>query len=83
MAHNCTSVPIIKTFEREQTNKSKLLRKVITVKKQIKQFLNVPLRVEVVRLSNKNVVTEIRHYQNRREIKVKTEINNRYLLPIN
>jgi hypothetical protein len=95
MPHNCKAVPIITVVVREQTKTSKALRKVVRFKQYVYNVLNIPRKTEVKKLSDKkageflrkkdlttNIVTEHRHYKKVVKITVKTDINLRYLLPI-
>ena len=72
-----------------------LIRKFINIKDKVKEFLKVPKRIKLIRLSNHlpcefsgkkelnaNIVTEIRIYKGIQKIRVKTDINNRYLQKI-
>jgi hypothetical protein len=79
--------------EIKPTRINKLGRALVNLKQRLKTFANVPQRVRVVKLSNyiagagkknleSNTITEIRTYKNKQTVKVKAEIQTRFLNPI-
>ena len=80
----------------EVTTQNKLSRGLVVLRKKIKQALNIPIKIKVIRLSgdsieifgakkelNRNILTEIKTYKGKEVIIVKTEIENKYLNLIN
>ena len=80
----------------EVTTQNKLSRGLVVLRKKIKQALNIPIKIKVIRLSgdsieifgakkelNRNILTEIKTYKGKEVITVKTEIENKYLNLIN
>lgn len=70
-------------------------RIIVLLRSRLKRFLNIPIKVKIIRLSgdviedfggkkelNKNILTETRYYKDKEVITVKTDIKNKYLRPI-
>lgn len=96
MKHNCkikdsTLNLTIKTVELNKINK--VGRTIVELKQRLRKAFNVPDRVRIVRLSNhlsygakkdleKSITTEINTYKGKQTIKVKTDIDSKFLKPI-
>lgn len=90
----CKIKPQIQVIERKETNKQKFLRNALKLKKIV--FGKHPIKI--IRISDKesdkllnnlppkkltaNIVTEISRKKDKETVNVKTNINNRYLMPI-
>lgn len=81
----------VKTIEPTRINK--LGRALVNIKQLYKKALNMPDRTRIVRVSNhlgmagkkdltNNILTEIRTYKNKQTIRVKTDIQQRFLKAI-
>lgn len=75
------------------TKINKVSRNIINVKTFIRKALNTPQRVQPIRISNhlatnnkkdleKSIVTEINYYKDKQVIKVRTDIDSRFLKAI-
>jgi hypothetical protein len=93
MKHNCKIKDSSLNFELktvELTRINKLSRTMVLIKQRLKTLINVPQRVKVIKLSNhiagagkkdleSNTITEIRYYKNKQTVKVKADIQQRFL----
>lgn len=82
--------------EVKETNKLYFARTFITYKQRLKEYFNIPLQVRFIRLShhlsdefcakkelNKNITVKQSKYKDKTVIKVYTDIDSRFLNPIN